>query len=371
MSELLNTIKVSSIRAAVGLGNIFLPRRKPESGAARFLIGTTTGIGDTLWAVPGIAALRREYPAGCIDVLTNPSGLEVLTGNPAIDKLFVFRRGAAGLKSLPILIRSLRKEGFEKVFIFHASDRIVWPICSLTGAPEITGFKGQSKGIDFILTKIIGADPAAHGIDNRFLMLAEAGVCRKDELVEMYLNEKDIREAGSFLDKSGIARGEMLIGLHPGAQKPFKCWPVRNFIETGRMLKDRCGCRIVVTGDTDESELAEKVASGIEGAITSAGRLSLRGTAALIKKMSLFITNDTGPMHIAFALKTPAIALFSPTDPALCGPYKAEKALVLYKNTTCVPCMGKKCYNPVCLGRITPQEVGKAAALLLADLGAK
>jgi ADP-heptose:LPS heptosyltransferase len=107
------------------------------------------------------------------------------------------------------------------------------------------------------------------------------------------------------------------------------------------------------------------VASGIAGAISSAGCLSLRGTAALIGRMALFITNDTGPMHIAFALKTPTIALFSPTDPALCGPYKAEKALALRKDTTCVPCIGKKCYNPLCLAQISPREVVVAAEKLL------
>jgi lipopolysaccharide heptosyltransferase II len=365
MSKLLRTIKVRAIRAVVALGKKLLPRREPESGSSRFLIVTTTGIGDTLWATPPIAALRRKYPAGYIAVLTNPSGAELLKGNPAINNLFIFRRGAAGVMSLLPLIQSLRKEMFGKIFIFHASDRIVWPICSLAGAAEIIGFKGHSKDLDFILTKMIVADSTIHGVENRFLMLADAGVQKNSESLSVCLKKKDEEEAINFLEKNGIDLKEELIGLHPGAQKAFKCWPAEYFIETGNILRVRYGCRIVVTGDKEEEELAEKVASGIEAAKSSAGQLTIRGSAALIERMSLFITNDTGPMHIAFALKTPTIALFSPTDPALCGPYKAEKALALSKNTTCVPCIGKKCYNSLCLAQISPREVVEAAENIL------
>jgi lipopolysaccharide heptosyltransferase II len=332
----------------------------------RFLIISTTGIGDTLWGTPGIKALRSACPDGHIAVLTNIAGAEMLKGNPAINELFIFRRGAGFFLRLPMLIRVLRKRRFEKVFIFHASDRIIWPIAFLSGAAGITGFKGQSKDMDSILTKAVEADPAVHGIANRFRMLAETGVVEKDESLELFLTEKERAEARMFLERSGIVEGELIIGLHPGAQKPFKCWPATNFIEAGNMLRGKSGSRIIVTGDAHESELAETVASGIDGAISSAGLLSLRGTAALIEKMALFITNDTGPMHIAFALKTPVIALFSPTNPALCGPYRAEKVTVLSKNTTCAQCTGKKCYNPICLSQISAQEVAEAAGLLLA-----
>jgi len=86
----------------------------------------------------------------------------------------------------------------------------------------------------------------------------------------------------------------------------------------------------------------------------------------LIEKMNLFITNDTGPMHIAYALKTPAIALFSPTDPELCGPYKAQgKFKTIYKPVTCNPCIGKSCNAPECMKQITIEEVLESAEFLL------
>ena len=95
----------------------------------------------------------------------------------------------------------------------------------------------------------------------------------------------------------------------------------------------------------------------------------MRETAALIEKMNIFITNDTGPMHIAFALKTPTVALFSPTDPGICGPYRDEKPIVIEKPKTCTPCIGKKCDQPICMEQITVEEVIEAAESLFKNQG--
>ena len=365
MAEKTNKIKVRLIRTLITICSRLRKRPVAAVTSGRFLVVSTTGIGDTLWGTPAISALRKKYPEGYIGVLTNPAGAEILKDNPAISEIFTFRRGMGGFFRLPLLVESLIKKRLDKVFIFHASDRIIWPICFLTGSSEITGFKGQSKDMDFILTNTVEADPAVHCIENRFRMLAAVGVVQEDESLELFLDREEDEEARHFLKANNIGDGELIVGLHPGAQKPFKCWPAKNFIEAGNMLHDKLGCRIVITGDAGERQIAGQVASGIDGAISSAGSLSLRGTAALIKRMSLFITNDTGPMHIAFALKTPVIALFSPTDPALCGPYRADKAVVIAKKATCVPCVGKKCYNPKCFELITPQEVIAAAEGLL------
>ncbi|HMK56239.1 MAG TPA: glycosyltransferase family 9 protein [Dissulfurispiraceae bacterium] len=326
---------------------------------------STTGVGDTLWGTPAIDALRRTYPDSYIGILTNPLGADILKGNPAINEVFVFKRGISGIIKLPFLIRALRNRRLGSVFIFHASDRIIWPIIALSCASEITGFEGQSKGLDYILTKIISVQAPLHGVDNRFRMLADAGVDRHDETMSLYLAEEDRHEADAFLKKNGIASSELLIGIHPGAQKPFKCWPAARYAEVSKGLQDRY--RIVITGNAAEKELADRVISGIRGAVSAAGQLSLRGTAALIKKMSLFITNDTGPMHMASALKTPVIAIFGPTDPRLCGPCNAESATVIKAEKTCSLCIGKNCENPVCLEQITACGVIDAAKSILGE----
>ncbi|GAB4420741.1 MAG: glycosyltransferase family 9 protein [Thermodesulfovibrionales bacterium] len=365
MKRLCKAAKILLIKTFINFFNA-LGMKKNLCGIKpmRFLIISTTGIGDTLWGTPAIRALKETYPKCYLGVLTNVTGAELLKGNPYIDRFFIFKRGFRIL-SLLRLLRELRKERFEVAFIFHASDRIIWPLVFLTGAGEIIGIKGQNKGLDFILTKAVGKKDI-HGIEMRLMLIKEAGVSYMPGTVpSLYLTEEERKSAAEFYEKLGFDRSSLIVGLHPGAQKPFKCWPLRNFIETANRLVRELGCKIIITGDSRERGTCEELASKIEGAVSIAGKSSLRETAAAIEQMDLYITNDTGPMHIAFALKTPTIALFCPTDPGLCGPYRAEKTITIKKPITCNPCIGKECLNPVCMEQITVEEVTMAAKSLI------
>lgn len=358
-------IKNSLIRYIIGLSKRFnVPERNVKERPQRFLIVSTTGIGDTLWGTPAIRALKEAYPDSYIGMLTTAIGCELLKGNPYIDRFFIFKRGLRVLTLLKLL-KELRQERFGVAFIFHASDRIIWPLVFFTGAPQIIGIVGQSKGLDFILTKAIEQDNV-HGVDMRLRLVGEAGASRKNESAPvLYLSEAETIDASKFLETLGFDENFTIIGFHPGAQKPFKCWPAERFIETGRRLVKDIGCKVIITGDRNEKGLCEYIASQITGAVSIAGKATLRETAAIIEKMHLFITNDTGPMHMAFALGTPTIAIFCPTDPGLCGPYNAKDVVIIKRPVTCNPCIGKECQRPVCMEQITVEEVVEGAELLL------
>jgi len=332
---------------------------------SKFLIVSATGVGDTLWGTPAIRALKETYPHGCIGVLTSTSGFEILKRNPDIDEFFVFRRGAKGIISLPFMLHRMNMRKFEVSFIFHSSDRVLWPLCYLAGPSERIGLEGENKGLDFILTKCLPNPQNVHGVEKRLNLIREMGVRPDLRKICIYLDSQDRQMADRFLEAHGIDRHSPLIGLHPGAQKAFKCWPSKNFVVVGNRLGQRFGSRVIITGDEQEKALAEEVASRVKNAVSAAGILSLRGTAALIEKMQVFITNDTGPMHIASALKIPTVALFSPTDPSLCGPSLDGHSIVIQKPKTCSPCVGKRCDHPVCMDQITPEEVVEAAERIL------
>jgi heptosyltransferase-2 len=93
--------------------------------------------------------------------------------------------------------------------------------------------------------------------------------------------------------------------------------------------------------------------------------MSIHAIGSLIKKFDLFITNDTGPMHLAFASLTKSIALFAPTDAHLVGPLNVDNSMVIQKEKTCLPCIKKNCLNPFCMLQISPQEVVNCAIKLL------
>ncbi|KRT73710.1 MAG: glycosyl transferase family protein [Deltaproteobacteria bacterium CSP1-8] len=356
------------LRAVAAYRRRHLPDGKgSRGGASRFLIVSSTGIGDTLWGTPAIYALRKALPDSSIAVLTSDAGQEVLAGNPAIDEIFVFRRGAAGYWRLVRSLMTVRRRGVDAVLFFHASDRILWPLCAFMGAPFLIGLAGQSKGQDEILTAAISLGDEIHWAQARFSLLREVGVNATPGPIRLYLNGKDRERPERLLKETGWGNVPLLVGLHPGSKDPFKQWPEDKFARLGRALENKAGAKIVVTGDAEESALAAKVAGKIPQALSMAGKLSMRETAALIERMSLFITNDTGPMHIAFAVKTPTVALFSPTDPALCGPFRAEGlTAIIRKEKTCpTSCVGKGCVDPVCMDQITVMEVLEEAERLL------
>lgn len=352
-------IKTTLIKGLINLSN-FLGMKKnlPSTRPERFLIISTTGIGDTLWGTPSIRALKETYQKSYVGVLTNSAGFELLKENPNIDNFFIFKKRLSGILSLPFLLISLRQKKFEVAFIFHASDRIIWPLVFLTGAGKIIGVDSSSKSLDFILTDTVSLPNKLHGVEARLALIKQVGAVAKQKAIEIFLTDRDRELAKQLLKEKGFTNNSFLVGLHPGAQKPYKCWPADNFIKLGNEIVRKFKCAVIVTGNDNETGLADIVSSHIDGAISVAGKLTIRETAALIEKMNIFITNDTGPMHIALALKTSTIALFSPTDPKLCGPHKASgKFRVIAKPKICDPCIGKNCATPGCMEQIKVEEV--------------
>ncbi|MBS0629530.1 MAG: glycosyltransferase family 9 protein [Verrucomicrobia bacterium] len=333
-------------------------RPRHDAIPSKFLIVSTTGLGDTLWGTPAIRSLRQSFPESTIAVLTSEIGYEVLQHNKHIDEFFVLN--SSTIFSLLRLLPTLKKQQFDAILVFHTSQRAVLPFCALLEAPQIIGTAGINKDLDFLLTKPL-KKTYQHEIARRLDIIKQVGAHVADYSLEMMLRKEDEQAAGRFLDTHGIPSHIPLVGLHPGAKNSFKQWPPECFIEVGRRLVQHLGCQILISGDRSEALLLLDIASKIPGAIPIAGELNLSTFTALLKKMSLFITNDTGPMHLAFAAKTPTVALFGPTDPNLCGPFHIQNAITLSVPKTCRPCLGKPCAEPFCLYQIGPDQVYDAA----------
>ncbi|NGX39535.1 MAG: Lipopolysaccharide core heptosyltransferase RfaQ [Chlamydiae bacterium] len=328
---------------------------------SRFLIVSTTGLGDTLWGTPAIRALRQSFPESYIAVLTSDIGFQVLQHNKHIDEIFTL--GPKDLPSLLMHLPALRKKNFDAVLLFHTSQRAVLPICASLKAPHLIGSEGINKGLDSLLTTPI-KKRYEHEIARRLRIVQEIGAHISDYSLEMFLRKEEHDKARHFLNNHGIPEHIPLIGLHPGAKDHFKQWPPKCFIEVGKRLVQHMGCQIIVSGNQSEALSVIDIASQIPSAIPLAGELDLPSFSALIKKMAVFITNDTGPMHLSFAVKTPTVALFGPTDPSLCGPFHAQNVKVLAATKSCAHCLKKSCLDPFCLLQIGPEAVYDAAIQL-------
>ncbi|MDN3508947.1 MAG: glycosyltransferase family 9 protein [Candidatus Neptunochlamydia sp.] len=323
------------------------PKKKFErEDEPRILVVSTTGLGDSLWGTPAVKALRKKHPKAHIALLTSPIGNELFKNNPHLDEIFVVKDSAlfSSLKLLPIL----RKRAFDTAYIFHLSQRPILPIVSLAGPSKIIGTVGINKGLDHLLT-IPMEQAHLHEIERRLKIADCQNDCPK---MEIFLIEEE--NNASF---EHLAESPLLVGIHPGAKDRFKQWKPKYFIEVGQKLVQEKGATVLITGDASEAELAEEIAKHIPRAISFAGKLSVRSLAALIEKLDFFITNDTGPMHLSFAMETLTFALFSPTDPSLCGPHKINHGFVIQKPRSCNPCIQKKCVSPFCMEQIAPSMV--------------
>jgi ADP-heptose:LPS heptosyltransferase len=320
---------------------------KPE----KILVIATTALGDTLWATPGLDSIRRSFPRAYIAVLTSPIGLQILKGHPAIDQLHLWEKPVT-------LWRVLSQERFDTALIFHTSQRLPLPLVALSGVGRIVGTRGLNKGLDDLLTLALPHE-REHEIVRRLRMVEAIGGKIREEGLSLHLEPKE--ELGPWEEGRWVA-------IHPGAKDHYKLWPASRFGEVGRTLQERMGCKVLITGTREERGLMEEVARQIPGSQLMEKGLSLREFAALLKKMELIICNDTGTFHLACALERPVIGIYSPTDPTLCGPYKAKRAQVLSQPPTCTPCLRRACRSPFCLLQITPDELIRAAVALLSEV---
>ncbi len=335
----------------------FRPRTLNLGEEKRFLILSTTGLGDTLWGTPAIRALRECFPTNYIGVITSPIGRACLQYNRRIDELFVVKDPV--FPQLLTLYRKLKKRKITHVLNFHTSQRPILPLAASVGAAEVIGTYGINKGLDFLLTQSLDNEEM-HEIERRLDIAAQVGAHTLDSSMELFWGQEDEKIADNFLAGLNVPAYLPLVGLHPGAKDGFKQWPASHFIELGNLLARNLGCHLIVTGTPQEKALVESIVSHIEGA-SAATDLPLLATAALIKRMTLIISNDTGPMHVGLAVKVPTIGLFTPTCPDLCGPYLAENAISIAKKATCTPCLRKKCQEPFCLLQIGVEEVYDSA----------
>jgi heptosyltransferase-2 len=305
----------------------------------RYLVVSTTALGDTLWATPAIESLRLSFPDAYIAVLTSSIGEQALRYNPWTDRIHL-------LKSPFHLYRELGE--YSDCIILHASQRFILPFCATLGARRIVGTSGINKGLDNLLT---------HPLDNSL----NHQIIRRLELIEQVGAKRHTDQLSFFLQpEERIPKPDPFIVLHPGSKDPFRRWPAHHFVTIGRALQAQ-GYQIFVNGT--ETDLTHSIASQIPGAQTR--NLSLRAFAALLSHASLLIANDTGPIHLASALKVPLIGLYTPSDPKLFGPLNVPHSLALAKPPTCTPCLKRKCRESFCFEQLRPQEVLTAAQTLL------
>ena len=342
----------------------------------KILIRSTNWIGDAVMTTPAVRTIRENFPESEITILVHPWVADVFRYSPRIDRVFLYEKKSRhkGLKGMLQLAGELRQQQYDCAILLQNAFEAAL-IAKAAGIPARGGY--TTDGRTLLLTHGVGKEPdlvRKHEVNYYQRMVRGLGLKTGPNELELFIPGTHIDAARARLATltGGEPGTEPLIGFNPGAAfGPAKRWPAERYAELADLLLRHIGGRILLFG----GEADRAVTAEIMGRVTHPGRLiDLAGRTSLIEAMALigecdvFITNDSGLMHVAAALHTPLAAIFGSTDHIRTGPY-ADNAVIIRKPLPCSPC--KKTHCPEkhfrCMKLIDSQEVFEATMRLLKE----
>jgi ADP-heptose:LPS heptosyltransferase len=294
-------------------------------------------LGDVLVGLSFIRAIKAKQPEAKIRILLSPQNYKAMVGNKSIDSFFVFdKRKIFRISYLKELIKFLRTKydvcfvpvtvsiSFTSNFLARLSNSRV-----RVGANSLNGKINSSN---FLFDRRVDLDwrkhPDSHYADRIVDLIRPFGFDTKDFRTEVFYDEVHKKEAAEFLQKIKKDLSQKVIGIHPGAGKPQNIWNLKKVVELIERLKKNFNYVVFIEGtDADNKEL-DYVKEHTSFEIPEYRNKSIQETAALIEMIDLFITTDTGTMHIAGSTKTAMISLFGQTNPYNWAPVGENKYFI-------------------------------------------
>ncbi len=359
----------------------------PSSGAVpmeqvqRILIIKPSSIGDVVNALPFLSSLRQRYPDRHIAWLVEEEAADLLLGHPLLDRIIVSGRrrwgravrtpfrGSTALREITALIAELRQGRYDLVVDLQGLLKSALTVVC-TGARYRVGLAGSREGSGRVLTHVVPLPPGPlHAVD-RYLEAARfLGADPQSKAFVFPSRPEDGARAEALLAEADVTPDKPVIALNSQARWSTKLWGEERFARVGEALARRHGARILVIGSSSDLPSVRRLASYMNLApFVAAGRTDLKVLIALLRRIDLLVTVDSGPMHLAAALGTPLVALFGATDPRLIGPYGGD-GVVLRVPLPCSPCSKRRCQieaDRLCMRSISVEEVTEAASALLA-----
>lgn len=359
-----------------------------DMSCKNLLVRGVNWVGDAVMTLPALRALRSNFKEANISLLVKPWVSPIFENNPDIDEIILYENGYKGIIGKIKLSRLIKKKNFCGAILFqNAFDAAL--ISFLARIKERAGYRRDGRGI--LLTETINvpsSEKKEHQIYYYLRLLRALGIEAPYSDPCIYLKIDERLNARDILK----CMKRPLLGINPGATYgSAKRWFPDRFAEIANWFIKDTGGSVVIFGAPSEVFIAQEIEYFMKKQVADAhflsqhlkwkkneidsypqisqdsfqnmaGRTSLRELIALISECDVFVTNDSGPMHIAYALKTPLVALFGSTDPMLTGPppvFKRNISLTISPDVECSPCFERTCRNNDmrCMYSITTDDV--------------
>ena len=347
-----------------------------DKSCKNILVRGVNWIGDSVMTLPALRALRKAMPEAKISLLVKPWVSPLFEKNPNIDEIITYSDKYKGVIGKIKLSRMLNKKKFCGAILFqNAFDAAL--ITFLALIKERAGYNRDGRG--FLLTTVVSVSEKelkTHQINYYLNLLKQSGINAEyaDPCIYLALDER--LQARKFLQDMK----RPIFGINPGATYgSAKRWLPERFAEIANWFISDTGGSTVIFGSKSEIDIADEIFRKVipefrapNSLLSLAGKTSLRELISLISECDVFVTNDSGSLHIAYAVGTPLIAIFGSTDPELTGPppgVNGNSNVVMTPDLPCSPCFERTCKNNdmSCMYAITSDDVYYGIKKILPD----
>jgi ADP-heptose:LPS heptosyltransferase len=310
-----------------------------------------------LCSLPLYAALKKKYPDSRITLVAAKTNYEIpfFDINPYLDKVIIFDKG--NFKSLATFYRKLRGSKYQIGIVPSTIkvSRTSHIINFLSGAKTRVGVKSidgsENSSHKFLNVKSDFNWKSTHQTKRNLEVVTQIGCGLTDEeikSIKFRFSNEEINEANEYLQKEFPNKSKKIIGLHPGAGKKENMWPTNNFIDLIKKLRSQFNCHILATAgkiDTEQIEIIKNELKKSKLNCQTLTDLPVKKLGAILSLIDLYITNDTGSMHIAGFSDARMISLFGPTNPAEWAPEGKNKYYIKSKTENINDITVEEVYN--------------------------
>jgi len=317
-------------------------------------------MGDLLQLTPTIRGLRKRFPQARIDILVgNRASIDLFRHHPDIADVLVYdRRGEhRSFSALCSLWKKIRSRSYDLVINFQRSNLKTWFLTSAALPCRILTYHKTRKRV-------------IHAVIDHLKTVKPLGIYPNGEQLDLYLSPDD-RQYAIELFESHAMDNRPVVAINPGASHPVNRWSTAQFAALADRVSNELNAAVIIVGGSGDTPMAQDI-----DRLSTAQPLLLTGTTtllqlgAVLEKSALLVSGDTGPMHMATAVRTPVIALFGAADPERTGPTGNGHRILQAAGLDCVPCRSRKCRNTnymECMERITVDDVFEAVREMLAQ----
>ncbi|MBP9854239.1 MAG: lipopolysaccharide heptosyltransferase II [Candidatus Omnitrophica bacterium] len=328
----------------------------------RILVVNVNWLGDVIFSSPVFRALRQHNPDAHIACMAVPRVKEILECIQEIDEIIEYDEEGQhkSIWSKLKFVGDLKRKRFDEAFFLSRSFSRVLMI-ALANIRQRIGYDHKNRGK--FLTHIV--DKPADGIHRSeyyLNVIKSYGITVNDAQTVLSVPPKEESGIQKMFETQGIQSSDYVIALNPGGNWGLKRWPAQNFSRLIDILNTNKNAKLLITGSDKDTALVNQICSNLQTSnvpMIFTGKLSLKQLLALLKKVNLFISADSGPLHMASSVGCSCIAIFGPTRPELTGPRGKIDPIILQKEVGCnkKACYFLECEDNTCMQAVTAEDV--------------